>query len=114
MSKEKSDLRECCIACIKKKASCPVKDCRQWINYEEDLNCCLIAVEKHGSMTLREVSERLHLTFVRIKQIQDKAVKKLVDANSDEDSELKVFEDYIREGNNFLDEGSKNKELFED
>jgi DNA-directed RNA polymerase specialized sigma subunit len=37
----------------------------------------LIAVEKHGSMTLREVSERLGISFVRVKQIQDKAVKKL-------------------------------------
>ena len=110
----KDGLRPCSRVCIKEKTKCNQKECRHWIDYEEDLNCCLIAVEKHGPMTLREVSERLHLTFVRVKQIQDKAVKKLVDANSGEDSELKAFEDYIREGNNFLDEDSKNKELFED
>jgi len=54
-----------------------MKDCKYWIKYEDDLNCTLIAVEKHGSMTLREVSERLGISFVRVKQIQDKAVKKL-------------------------------------
>ena len=114
MSEKRGDLKECCNACVKDKTPCPVKDCRQWIDYEKDLNCCLIAIDKNGTMTLREVSERLHLTFVRVKQIQDKAVKKLIAMNSGEDSELKLFEDYIREGNNFLDEGSKNKELFED
>ncbi len=51
-------------------------DCRQWINYADDLNCTLIAVDKHGKMTLREVSERLGVSFVRIKQIQDKALLK--------------------------------------
>jgi DNA-directed RNA polymerase sigma subunit (sigma70/sigma32) len=55
---------------------CPVTDCRQWINYADDLNCTLIAVDKHGKMTLREVSERLGVSFVRIKQIQDKALLK--------------------------------------
>jgi DNA-directed RNA polymerase sigma subunit (sigma70/sigma32) len=53
-----------------------VTDCRQWINYADDLNCTLIAVDKHGKMTLREVSERLGVSFVRIKQIQDKALLK--------------------------------------
>lgn len=51
-------------------------DCRQWISYADDLNCTLIAVDKHGKMTLREVSERLGVSFVRIKQIQDKALLK--------------------------------------
>jgi DNA-directed RNA polymerase sigma subunit (sigma70/sigma32) len=53
-----------------------VTDCRQWISYADDLNCTLIAVDKHGKMTLREVSERLGVSFVRIKQIQDKALLK--------------------------------------
>lgn len=56
---------------------CIYKDCRQWIDYEEDLNCTLVAVNKHGSMTLREIGKRLSLSFVRIKQIQDKALFKL-------------------------------------
>ena len=51
--------------------------CRQWINYEEDKNCTLIAVEKNGNMTLREVADRLGVSFVRVKQIEDKLLKKL-------------------------------------
>jgi len=57
--------------------ACTYKDCRQWIDYEEDLNCTLVAVDKHGNMTLREIGKRLSLSFVRIKQIQDRALFKL-------------------------------------
>ena len=89
-------------------------DCKHWIKYKEDLNCALIAVDNHGSMTLREIADRLHLSFVRVKQIQDKAVQKLSANKANEDFDLKQFEDYIKEGNNFLSEDSKNKELFED
>ena len=56
---------------------CTYNDCRQWIDYEEDLNCTLVAVNRHGNMTLREIGKRLSLSFVRIKQIQDKALFKL-------------------------------------
>ena len=112
--KSKNKLRECCDLCIKKEVSCPVMDCKHWIKYKEDLNCALIAVDNHGSMTLREVADRLHLSFVRVKQIQDKAVQKLSANKANEDFDLKQFEDYIKEGNNFLSEDSKNKELFED
>ena len=42
------------------------------------MNCSLIAVEKHGTMTLREVSDRMGITFVRVKQIQDKSLKKFM------------------------------------
>jgi DNA-directed RNA polymerase sigma subunit (sigma70/sigma32) len=47
------------------------------MEYEEDLNCALISVELNGKQTLREVSKRFGVSFVRIKQIQDAAVKKL-------------------------------------
>ncbi len=56
---------------------CNNKECRQWIDYEEDQNCVSIAVQKHGRMTLREVAKRLGVSYVRVKQIQDKALKKL-------------------------------------
>jgi DNA-directed RNA polymerase sigma subunit (sigma70/sigma32) len=66
------------IKCIDKERSCEQKECRQWLNYDEDLNCALITVEKHGMLTLREIADRLDISFVRVKQIQDQAVKKLV------------------------------------
>ena len=68
---------KCFDLCRKCDVPCDVKDCRQWIDYEEDLNCTIVAVNKRGPMTLREVSERLGVSFVRIKQIQDKLVEKL-------------------------------------
>ena len=33
----KRDLPACSKACLKGDVSCPIKDCRQWIDYEEDL-----------------------------------------------------------------------------
>ena len=73
----KEDLSDCSKTCIKHGVSCPIKECREWIHYEEDLNCTSIAVKRHGSMTLREVAERLHVSFVRIKQIEDKVLDKV-------------------------------------
>ena len=70
-------MRDCTKKCLELDVSCPVEDCRQWIDYEEDLNCTLLAVQKHGKMTFREVAKRLGVSFVRIKQIQDKSVASL-------------------------------------
>ena len=62
---------------IGKESPCSKKDCRNWIDYKEDLNCCLVSIEKHGQLTLMEVAKRLGVSHVRIKQIQDKALIKL-------------------------------------
>ena len=70
-------MRDCTKKCLELDVSCPVEECRQWINYEEDLNCTLLAVAKHGKMTFREVAKRLGVSFVRVKQIQDKSVASL-------------------------------------
>jgi hypothetical protein len=75
--KKNSELRECCAACVDNDVSCPIKECKNWIDYEDDLNCCLISIEKNGRMTLREIADRLKVSFVRVKQIQDKGLKKL-------------------------------------
>tara|TARA_Y100000310_G_C20536072_1_gene740919 strand:- start:61 stop:300 length:240 start_codon:yes stop_codon:yes gene_type:complete len=56
---------------------CKEKECRYWMDYEEDLNCSLITVDKHKELTLREIAERLHISFVRVQQIQVQALKKL-------------------------------------
>jgi len=70
-------MRECSKKCLELDVTCPVQDCRSWIDYEEDNNCVLIAVDRHGEMSLREVGNRLGLSFVRIKQIEDKLKDKL-------------------------------------
>ena len=71
----------CADACMKSGQTCDQEDCRQWLDFEEDLNCTLIAVRKNGNMSLREVAERIGVSFVRVKQIQDKAVEKLTTKN---------------------------------
>jgi DNA-directed RNA polymerase sigma subunit (sigma70/sigma32) len=47
------------------------------MDHKKDLNCSLIAIERHGAMTLYQVADRLNMSYVRIKQIQDAAIKKI-------------------------------------
>jgi len=51
----------------------------------------LETIEKSGGnrLTLRECSKRLHISFVRVKQIEDQALKKLKKKN------LSPFKDLI-------------------
>lgn len=65
---------------------CDLNDCRQWINYEDDLNCTIIAIDKNNGepMTLRQVSDRIGVSFVRVKQIEDEIKKKLAKTKFDD------------------------------
>jgi DNA-directed RNA polymerase sigma subunit (sigma70/sigma32) len=72
-------MKKCLEACKNLNTSCPVKDCRYWIDYEQDLNCTLESVNKNDAMTLREVGDRLGLSYVRVKQIQDSVLNKITD-----------------------------------
>jgi hypothetical protein len=70
--------RACVKKCKEKGVSCPVSSCRSWIEYEEDLNCTHVTVDKHeGGLTLREIGERLGISFVRVCQIEKSAIEKL-------------------------------------
>lgn len=69
--------KTCTEACTTLQESCPNKDCRNWMNFEEDLNCAIICADKYGGLTLREVSDRIGLSFVRVKQIEDEAKEKI-------------------------------------
>lgn len=69
--------KTCTEACKTLEEPCPNQECRKWINFEEDLNCIDICVEKNGSLTLREVSKRLGCSFVRVKQIEESVLEKL-------------------------------------
>ena len=70
---------KCFKQCESANESCKDKGCRLWIDYEDDLNCTMLAVNNHpeGNMTLREVADRIGVSFVRIKQIEEKALNKL-------------------------------------
>ena len=73
-------MRECAKRCEELNVSCPCEECRLWINHDEDLNCTLHAVKNNhtGELTLREVADRMGISFVRLKQIQDQAARKVV------------------------------------
>jgi hypothetical protein len=74
-------MRECSDLCKELNISCPEEnsDCRFWIDFEDDLNCTLIAVDNNEGrpMTLRDIGLRLSLTHPRIDQIERQAVKRL-------------------------------------
>lgn len=71
-------MRECAKSLLEYSVDCPCKDCRLWIDFKEDSNCTLIAIDKKKCMTLREVADRMGVSFVRIKQIQDVAHEKMI------------------------------------
>jgi len=73
----RKNIPECSAKCLELGVSCPVKECRDWIDYEKDMNCTSLAIARKGNMTLREVADRLHVSFVRIKQIEDKTLEKI-------------------------------------
>jgi len=50
---------------------------RTWIDSPEDDNCIYEAIRKNGAMTLEEVGKRLGISFVRVKQLETQAMKKL-------------------------------------
>lgn len=70
-------MKECSESCVKNEVACPFKECKNWIEFQEDNNCDLVAIKKNGPMTLRQIADRLHVSFVRIKQIEDNAIKKI-------------------------------------
>ncbi len=70
-------MRRCLKTCKELDVACPVTECRYWIDVEEESNCTFESVRVNGPMTLREAADRLGVSFVRVKQIQDKALKKI-------------------------------------
>ena len=59
-----------------KNVSCRKKDCKNWINCQEGLNCVLIS-SKDGPKTLQEIGEIFDLTRMRICQIEKSILGKL-------------------------------------
>ena len=79
-------MKECAKECYLKRAPCQESECRMHIHYEEDLNCTIIAVKKHGPMTLEEVGKRHQISTVRVKQIVDATLLKLKKTFSSENT----------------------------
>jgi len=70
-------LLHCSKKCVQLDIDCPHNDCKHWIDYPKENNCTLVSINQNGSMTLRQIAERLQLSFARIKQIETKALIKI-------------------------------------
>lgn len=72
-------MKECAKKCIIQNNNCQQFDCKHWIDYKKDNNCTLCTIEKNNykGLTLRETAERLGISFVRVKQIETAALKKI-------------------------------------
>jgi len=70
-------MKKCATECYLRKRVCDQKECRLYIDYEEDLNCTSVAIQKHGPMTLEEIGKRHQVSTVRAKQLVDAALVKL-------------------------------------
>ena len=51
-------MKQCIKECYLARVPCENRNCRMHIEYEEDLNCTVIALKKHGPMTLEEIGKR--------------------------------------------------------
>ena len=76
---EKDNYPACSKKCIEYNVSCPKENssCRMWMDHEDDMNCTHIAVINNGRMTLREIAERLDISYVRVCQIESATKKKV-------------------------------------
>tara|TARA_B100001250_G_scaffold388370_1_gene386573 strand:+ start:1048 stop:1299 length:252 start_codon:yes stop_codon:yes gene_type:complete len=70
-------LRKCSMECMKNNTNCREKDCRLWIDFEDEKNCSLIAIFENGPMTLRQIGDRIGVSFARVKQIETEALRKM-------------------------------------
>ena len=70
-------MKQCSKECIDKDYVCDKSECRHWMDFAEDFNCSLISVYRHGNMTLEQVGERIGVSFVRVRQIEQQALEKL-------------------------------------
>ena len=70
-------MKKCCSLCYENNFDCERRECRYWIDFSEDNNCCLLSIHKNGKMNLREIAMREGISYARVKQIQDAALIKL-------------------------------------
>jgi len=73
---------DCTKKCVDYRMPCPCKSCRLHISYKDEYNCLLVSIDKSRNLlkeglTLREVADRIGVSFVRVKQIEDKALQKI-------------------------------------
>lgn len=73
----KNGLLKCSMQCMHTSQPCQQKQCKHFIEFEEEYNCTLVAIYENGAMTLRQIGERIGVSFARVKQIESKALEKI-------------------------------------
>jgi len=68
---------QCLDDTIKDNLPCLNNECRYHIEFAADLNCCHVAIIKHGNMKLQDIGDRLHITAARVKQLEQEILKKM-------------------------------------
>ena len=67
-----------------------------WIDYEKESNCCLISIKEKQiksagkSLTLHETGERLGINYLKVRQIEMAALRKLSNKVSIKDLFLEI------------------------
>ena len=74
---EKDGLLMCSRMCINKNIECQNSECKYWLDFGSESNCCLISIYQNGQMTLRQIGDRLGISFARVKQIETEALRKI-------------------------------------
>lgn len=77
MNIEKDGLLSCSRKCLKDGSICEKEKCKHWIDYPKEFNCCLITIYENGPLGLREIAERMGISFGRVKQIETQALSKM-------------------------------------
>ena len=54
------------------------RECRYWIDSEEEQNCTFVAIAKNGPMTLRQIAKIEKISHVAVRDVQNRALKKLI------------------------------------
>jgi DNA-directed RNA polymerase sigma subunit (sigma70/sigma32) len=70
-------MKKCSTKCMDNARSCEEKECKHWIDYKKEHNCSLISIYINGPMTLRQIAERMGISYARVKQIETSALKKI-------------------------------------
>ena len=88
-------MKLCAQECFLNNKNCHNNECRLWIDYKEDLNCCLIAIEKNGTETkfslkedIQEIQEQIEAIFWNL--MRQKA--KQCEENLDYKQAIKLWE----------------------
>ena len=70
-------MKKCSTKCMDTATPCESRECKHWIDYKKEQNCSLISIYINGPMTLRQVAERMGISYARVKQIETSALKKI-------------------------------------